>query len=153
SEVSKGSECDRDQQHAQDRHRPPPPTLFSFTGKKGKEEQRENHQNRTYEQHWSFERRRKQREQGIEPQEKVIGLWYGLDDRRIRLAGRSKWAEIDCTRTDGQNNRRREEQIFPYSKRNERRAVLSCQFVVFIYVGCSLHNASWHRPFVDTQLQ
>src|SRR5439155_10068140 len=94
-EMGKGPERDRDQQHRQNRNRPPPPALFSFAGEKRKKEQPDDHHNRTNENCGSFERRGKQRKYGIEPQEKVIRLRHGLDNRRIRPAGRTKWTEID----------------------------------------------------------
>ena len=82
-EMGKRSQRDRDQQHGQNRNRPALPALFSFAGKKGKKKQPNNYDDRADEKCWRLERRREQREQSIEPQEKVIRLGRGLDDGRV----------------------------------------------------------------------
>src|SRR6266849_6064142 len=126
-EMGEGPERDRNQQHGQDRNRPTPPALFAFSREKGKKEQPDDHHDRADQKCWSLKRRGEQREQGIEPQEKVVWLRRGLDNRRVRLAGRSKWAEVNRANGDCQEHKRREEQIFPNGIGEEGRAVFFCQ--------------------------
>src|SRR5215813_2392665 len=90
-----------DQQDGQNRNRPPPPTLFSFTGEKRQEEQTDNHEDGPNEECRRLERRWKQRKQGIKPEEKVIRLRHGLNDRRVRPASWSERTEIHSARCYG----------------------------------------------------
>src|SRR5580704_14129239 len=131
-EMSKRPERDRDQHHGQNRDRPSLPTLFTFAGKKRKKKESGNHH------YWSdqkcrcLERRRKQREQSIEPEEKVIRLGNGLDDGWIGPAGRPKWTEVERTCGNSQDYERREEHVFPHGIGNEGRAIFLCQLVVVV---------------------
>src|ERR1700722_12913206 len=71
-EMCKSPQSDCNQQYGQNRNWPAPPALFSFARKKWQEEQSNNRHHRTNQQSWSFHGRRKQREQGVQPQKKVI---------------------------------------------------------------------------------
>ena len=57
----------------------------------------------------------------------------------------------DDARGHRQDNEPGKEHIFPDSVGNEWRAISFRQFVVLVFIGCSSHNASRHRPFVNTQ--
>src|SRR5215471_11633042 len=81
-EMCECAECDRDQPHRQNRNGATPPTLFTLAGKK----------------------RKKQQEQSIKPQEKVIWLRDSLDDGRIRSSGRPKWTKVQRACGDRQDN-------------------------------------------------
>src|SRR5262249_30101962 len=111
--MREGAEHDRDQQHCQHCDRPAPPALLSFAGEKRKKQQRGDYEDRADEKRRSLERWRKQREHAIEPQEKVIRLRNGLDNRWIRFAGRSKRTEVERACRDRQDDKRREEYVFP----------------------------------------
>src|SRR5215472_12411869 len=89
----------------------------------------------------------------IEPQEKVIRLWDGLDDRRIWPSGWPKWTEEQRARGNRQDNERCEEHVFPDGVGNEGGPVFFRKRVIFGFVACSSYNASRHRPFVNAQLQ
>src|SRR5262245_47827526 len=111
SHACKCSQRDGDQQHSQNRNRSPTPALFSFTGEKWKKQQTEDHHDGTNQHCRSFERRRQQRKYGIEPQEKEIRPRHSLDNRRIRFACRTKWAEVEGASGDCQEHEPREEHI------------------------------------------
>src|SRR5262245_48349854 len=148
--TRKRSERDGDQQYGQNSNRSPTPTLFSFTRKKWKKEQTKDHHDRTNQHRRSFERRRQQRKDGIQPQEKVIRLRHGLDNRRIRPACRTKWAEVDGASGDCQEHEPREEHIFPHGVWNEGFAIALRQFMVLAFISRSFHEPSRHWPFVDS---
>src|SRR5262249_7420858 len=114
SQMRKRSEHDRDQHHGQNCDRPPPPALFSFTEEKRNKDETEDKPYRTNPDCGSFERGGEQRKYGIDPQEKVIRLRHGFDNRRIRPAGRTKWTEVEGASGDCQEDERREEHIFPH---------------------------------------
>src|SRR5262249_25909817 len=151
--TRKCSERDGDQQYGQNCNRPPPPALFSFTGEKWKKEQTEDHHDRTNQHCRSFERRRQQRKYGIEPQEKVIRLRHGLDNRRIRPACWTKWTEVEGASGDCQEDEPREEHIFPNGIGNEGFAIALRQFMVLAFIRRAFHEPSRHWPFVDSQRQ
>src|SRR6267142_4622387 len=110
-EVRKGSQSDRGEQNSQNRNRPAFPALFSFARKEGKKQQSENNNDRADDKCWCLERRGKQREQAVEPEEKVIGLGDRLDNRWIGFAGRPKWTKVKRACGHGQDDHGREEQI------------------------------------------
>src|SRR6266567_1396309 len=153
SHARKGPECDGNQQHGENRDRPPLPAFFSFAGKKGQEDQCDDRHRWDDEKKWRLHRRRKQRQQSVKPQEKVIRLRGGLDNRRIRLSGRSKRTEVEGTGGDGQNDEPREEQILPNCIRNEGRTFALRKRVIVAFIGGALNNTPRHRPFVDPELQ
>src|SRR6201998_4818834 len=133
-EMSERPERDRNHHYGQNRNRPALPTLFTFAGKKWKKKQSGNHHHWPNQKRRRLERRREQREQSIEPEEKVIRFRSSLDDRGIRPAGRPERSEIQRARGDGQNNKRCEKHVFPYGIGNERSAVFLCQLMVIAHV-------------------
>src|SRR5215471_1492917 len=151
--MSKCPERNRDQRYGQNRDRSSLPTLFTFARKEWKKQQTSNDHDRTDQQYWCFERRRKQREQSVKPQEKIIRLGHSLDDCRIRLASWSKWAEVQRARGNRQDNECRKEHVFPDGVGNEWRPLFLRKRVIFGFVGCSSYNSSRHWPFVNAQLQ
>src|SRR5580700_7746273 len=92
-QMGKRSERNREQQHSQDRNRSSSPALLSFAGQERKQEKSEDGHDRTNQKRGSLHRRWEQREQGIEPQEKVIGFRHGLNNGGVRPAGRPKRTE------------------------------------------------------------
>src|ERR1700693_5172883 len=123
SHAGKGPECDGNQQHGENRNRPSLPALFSFARKKGQEDQCDDRHRWDDEKKRRLHRRRKQRQQSVKPQEKVIWLRGGLDDRRIRLSGWPKWTEVEGAGGDGQNDESRAEQVFPKTIRDAGRTL------------------------------
>ena len=103
--------------------------------------------------HRSFQRRRQQRQHGIEPQEKEIRTRRGLDDRRVGRAARTERAENGSARGNRQQNEAGEEDVLPHGSRHERHSLLMGQLVILLQIGCAAHDASGHRPFVDAELQ
>src|ERR1700741_1683496 len=85
-----------DEENRQDGDGPPAPAFFSFPGKKRQEEQTDDHKHWADEKRWSFKRWGQQREQRVEPNEKIVGPWRGLNNGWIRPAGRSEWPEVNC---------------------------------------------------------
>src|SRR4051812_33674999 len=79
-ETSKGPECDCNQQYGKNRNGTALPALFSFPGKKRQKDQSQDCQRGTDEEKRGLERWGQQRQQSVEPQEKVIGLRRSLDD-------------------------------------------------------------------------
>src|SRR5262245_235514 len=151
--ARKRSERDGDEQYGQNSNRSSTPALFSFTREKWKKEQTDDHHDRANENCESFERRGKQRKYGVEPQEKVIRLRHGLDNRRIRPACRTKWAEVEGASGDCQEHEPREEHIFPHAIGKEGCAIALRQFMVLAFIRRSFHEPARHRPFVDSQRQ
>jgi len=76
-----------------------------------------------------------------------------LDNCGIWAAGRTERTEVQSACGHCQENETGKEQIFPHRIRNKGRAIFSCELMIFVFVRCSLDDTSWHRPFVNSELQ
>src|SRR4030095_6686516 len=150
-EMCERPECDRHQQHCQNRDWPSLPTFVTFAGDKRKKEQANNYQHGADQECWRFERGWEQREQSIDPQEKVIRFGNSLDYCRIWPSGWPKWTEEQRARGDRQDYESREEHIFPDGVGNERRPISLCKLVVLVCIGRSFPDASRDRRLVEAQ--
>src|SRR5262249_39902905 len=119
-EMRERAERDGNQHHGQYRNGPSLPALLAFAGEKRQQEQRDDRDDRPDEKRWRFERRRQQREQLIQPEKEVVGLWDGLDDRRIGPPGGTEGAEVPGACPNTEQDERREEHILPDGIRHER---------------------------------
>src|SRR6266404_1595191 len=136
--MGEGRKCNGDKQDREDSNRAPAPTFLSLAGQKWEKEQRADHDDRADEQRWRLHRRRQERKHRVQPQEEVIGSWRRLDDRRVRLTGWSERSEVRGAGVNRQHDKRGEEYIFPDRIGDERSALLPCQFVILVFVGCFL---------------
>ena len=123
-EARERPERDGDQQDGQDRDRPSPPALLALAGEEGQQQKRDDDDHRPDQERRRLERRRQQREQRVEPQEEVVRLRHGLDDRRIGSAGRPERSRSTRAHAaTASSTTAGEEQVLPDRVRHERRAV------------------------------
>src|SRR6266849_1901195 len=73
--------------------------------------------------------------------------------RWVRAAGRTERTEVQSACGHCQEDESGKEQIFPYRIRNKRRPIFLRQFVILSGVCGFFHETSWHRPFVNSELQ
>src|SRR6266403_151604 len=153
SEVSECSQDYSDHQNRQNSARPPAPTLFPFSGKKWQQNKKRDSDYGANEESWCLHRRRQVGQQTVQPQKEVV--WFGrrLDNCGIWAAGRTERTEVQSAGGHCQEDESGKEQIFPYRIRNKGRAIFSCELMIFVLVGCALDETSWHRPFVNSELQ
>src|SRR6267154_3184298 len=153
SEVGECSQDYGDQQNRQNSDRPPAPTLFPFSGKKWQQNKKRDSDYGANEESWCLHRRRQVGQQTVQPQKEVV--WFGrrLDNGGIWAAGRTERTEVQSACGHCQEDETGKEQIFPYRIRNKGRAIFSCELMVFVFVRCALDETSWHRPFVNSELQ
>src|ERR1700674_651885 len=76
-----------------------------------------------------------------------------LNDCWVGLTARTKRAEIHSAGSDREKNKSGEKDILPNRLRNKRHTLLVCELLVILQVRCPPNDSSWHRPFVDSQLQ
>src|SRR5882757_9338544 len=136
-EMRKGPKRHRDQKYRQNRDGATAPALFAFAGEKRQQNQADDDHNRANEKRGRLHGRRQQREQGVEPEEEIIRPGGRLDDCGIGTTGWSERTEVHGACSDDQEDESRKEKILPDRIRNEGSAVLFCEFVIFVFVGCA----------------
>src|SRR6266403_2719288 len=153
SEVSECSQDYSDHQNRQNSARPPAPTLFPFSGKKWQQNKKRDSDYGANEESWCLHRRRQVGQQTVQPQKEVV--WFGrrLDNCGIWAAGRTERTEVQSAGGHCQEDETGKEQIFPYRIWNKGRAIFFCELMIFVFVRCALDETSWHRPFVNSELQ
>src|SRR6266403_3359769 len=152
-EVGECSQDYGDQQNSQNSDRPPAPTLFPFSRKKWQQNEKPDNDYGADEESWRLHGRRQVGQQTVQPQKEVVWFRRRLDDRRVRAAGRTERTEVQSACGYCQEDESGKEQIFPYRIRNKGRAIFSCELMIFVLVRCALDETSWHRPFVNSELQ
>src|SRR6266403_3282265 len=153
SEVGECSQDYGDQQNRQNSDRPPAPTFLPYSRKKWQQNKKRDSDYWANEESWRLHGRRQVRQQTVQPQKEVVWFRRRLDDRRVRAAGRTKRTEVQSACGHRQEDESGKEQIFPYRIRNKGRAIFSCELMIFVLVRCALDETSWHRPFVNSELQ
>src|SRR5258708_23636232 len=153
SEMGECSQDYGDQQNGQNGDRTSPPALFSFPRKKWQQNKKRDNDYGANEESWRLHRRRQVGQQTVQPQKEVVWFRRRLDDRRVRAAGRTERTEVQSACGHCQEDESGKEQIFPYCIRNKGRAIFSCELMIFVLVRCALDETSWHRPFVNSELQ
>ena len=108
---------------------------------------------RSNQQERSLKLRRKQREQGVQPEKKEIRARNRLDNCRIGLAGRSKGSKDDGAEGHRQQDATGKDQVLPDRVRHEGHTVLVSQFLVLLQVSLAPHQPAGHRPFIDPELE
>src|SRR5580700_8616071 len=103
--MSEGTERHRREENGKNRDGPPPPTFLALAREKWKGQKHAERDYRTNQQSRSLHRRRKQRQYGIEPQEKIIRPGHSLDDGGVGLPARSERAEVNCAGRDREKNK------------------------------------------------
>src|SRR5690242_138059 len=153
SEMGECSQDYGDQQNRQNSYRPPAPTLFPFSRKKWQQNKKRNNAYGANEESWRLHGRRQVRQQTVQPQKEVVWFRRRLDDRRVRATGRTERTEVQSACGHCQEDESGKEQIFPYRIRNKGCTIFSCELMIFVLVRCALDETSWHRPFVNSELQ
>src|SRR5882724_7350302 len=153
SEVGECSQDYGDQQNRQNSDRPPAPTFLPFSRKKWQQNKKRDSDYWANEESWRLHGRRQVRQQTVQPQKEVVWFRRRLDYGRVRAAGRTERTEVQSACGHCQEDESGKEQIFPYRIRNKRRPIFLRQFVILGGVGGFFHETSWHRPFVNSELQ
>src|SRR5882724_6259073 len=153
SEVGECSQDYGDQQNRQNSDRPPAPTFLPFSRKKWQQNKKRDSDYWANEESWRLHGRRQVRQQTVQPQKEVVWFRRRLDYGRVRAAGRTERTEVQSACGHCQEDESGKEQIFPYRIRNKGRAIFSRELMIFVFVRCALDETSWHRPFVNSELQ